>query len=72
MPPAAISVKSYIWQTMGDERVRESHRAHDGRTYQWAKPPADHRAPWPRHPLQVLRRSVLPEMTEAEVRLHSL
>lgn len=34
-------IKKYIWSTSGDERVRDSHAAKDGRTYSWDSPPAD-------------------------------
>ena len=30
-------VKEYIWRTVADERVRPSHRAFDGKTYNWKK-----------------------------------
>lgn len=36
-----IGVEEYIWQTSGDERVRPTHRAHDGKKFRWDKPPAD-------------------------------
>lgn len=28
-------IDSYIWRTMGDERVRPKHRARNGKTYRW-------------------------------------
>ena len=36
-----IGITSYIWRTTGDDRVRETHMAHDGKTFQWNDPPAD-------------------------------
>lgn len=36
-----IGVTEYIWQTSGDERVRPTHRAHDGKKFSWDKPPKD-------------------------------
>lgn len=36
-----IGVTEYIWQTSGDERVRPTHRAHDGKKFKWDKPPRD-------------------------------
>lgn len=30
-------VKEYIWRTMGDERVRPTHRSFNGKRYSWAK-----------------------------------
>lgn len=35
-----VGVEEYIWQTAGDERVRPSHRANDGKKFRWDKPPA--------------------------------
>lgn len=35
-----IGVKRYVWRTAGDERVRESHAAQEGKTFDWSKPPA--------------------------------
>lgn len=32
-------VTEYVWQTSGDERVRPTHRANDGKTFRWDKPP---------------------------------
>lgn len=34
-----IGIKSYIWNTSGDERVRARHKANDGKTFSWNKPP---------------------------------
>jgi len=34
-----VGVEKYIWQTAGDERVRPSHRANDGKTFRWDSPP---------------------------------
>ncbi len=34
-----LGVKRYRWRTVGDERVRDSHRAHDGKIFEWSKPP---------------------------------
>lgn len=36
-----LGITSYTWSTAGDERVRESHRAHEGNVYAWDDPPAD-------------------------------
>lgn len=36
-----LGVDEYEWQTAGDERVRPSHKAHDGKRFKWDKPPAD-------------------------------
>ena len=36
-----IGVDSYIWRTVGDERVREEHDAVDGETFSWDSPPSE-------------------------------
>lgn len=35
-----VGVEEYIWQTSGDERVRPTHRANDGKKFRWDSPPA--------------------------------
>ncbi len=34
-----IGVKRYRWRTVGDERVRDTHRANDGKIFPWSDPP---------------------------------
>lgn len=36
-----LGIEEYTWQTSGDERVRDSHAAHDGKVFRWDDPPAD-------------------------------
>lgn len=36
-----VGVKKYKWSTSGDERVRESHRAKNGKIFSWDNPPSD-------------------------------
>ena len=36
-----IGIEAYVWRTSGDERVRPTHAANDGRTFDWDDPPAD-------------------------------
>ncbi len=36
-----LGVEEYIWQTAGDERVRPTHKAHDGKKFRWDNPPKD-------------------------------
>lgn len=36
----SAGITHYIWQTAGDERVRPTHRANDGKKFAWDKPPA--------------------------------
>jgi SPP1 gp7 family putative phage head morphogenesis protein len=33
-------IEEYVWATSEDERVRESHRALDGKTFAWSDPPS--------------------------------
>lgn len=37
----ALGIESYVWETAGDERVRDSHRAKDGKEFRWDSPPSD-------------------------------
>ena len=34
-----LGIQGYEWQTAGDERVRPSHAANDGRVFRWDMPP---------------------------------
>jgi SPP1 gp7 family putative phage head morphogenesis protein len=38
MRQKAAGIDSYVWQTMGDERVRPTHRVRNGKTYKWSDP----------------------------------
>lgn len=38
---AGLGVDKYEWSTSGDERVRETHAAHEGKIFRWDSPPAD-------------------------------
>ena len=35
-----LGISRYVWRTSQDERVRASHEANNGRTFEWANPPA--------------------------------
>jgi len=35
----SVGITKYVWQTSGDERVREEHAALDGETFSWDSPP---------------------------------
>ena len=37
----SVGIEKYIWRVVGDERVRPSHEAHDGKTFSWDDPPSD-------------------------------
>jgi SPP1 gp7 family putative phage head morphogenesis protein len=34
-----VGITRYRWQTSGDERVRPTHKANDGKIFEWDKPP---------------------------------
>jgi len=36
-----LGIEEYTWSTSMDERVRPTHRAHEGRVYKWSEPPAN-------------------------------
>lgn len=36
-----LGIKKFVWSTSMDERVRPSHKAKEGKTYDWSKPPSD-------------------------------
>ena len=36
-----LGIDSFIWRTMGDERVREEHQDYNGNTYKWSDAPDD-------------------------------
>ncbi|MES2587001.1 MAG: phage minor head protein [Pseudomonadota bacterium] len=35
----SVGITKYVWQTSGDERVREEHASLDGETFSWDEPP---------------------------------
>ena len=36
----SIGVEEYVWRTAGDERVRPTHKANNGKTFRWDRPPS--------------------------------
>ena len=34
-----LGVEEYVWRTAGDERVRDSHKANNGKVFRWDNPP---------------------------------
>lgn len=60
-----IGVRSYVWRTVRDERVRASHRARDGKEYKWSDP-----GPKPGSEIRCRcsPAAVLPGLTAAETR----
>lgn len=59
-----IGVTEYVWQTSRDERVRPSHRAHQGRTYRWDSPPAGTGHPGHDVQCRCIAQAVLPDLAE--------
>ena len=41
MRQTQLGVRQYIWRTSLDERVRPSHQANSGKTFDWGNPPPD-------------------------------
>lgn len=39
-----LGAEEYVWDTSHDEKVRDDHRALDGKTFSWANPPITDRA----------------------------
>ena len=37
----ALGVESFVWRTVGDERVREEHEELDGKEFKWSDPPGE-------------------------------
>ena len=37
----SLGIERYVWQTSGDERVRDAHADLDGREFRWSDPPAE-------------------------------
>jgi len=56
-------IDSYVWRTMEDERVRETHDAVDGQTFPWSAPPeeTDNNHPGEDYQCRCWAEPVLPE-----------
>ena len=37
----SLGIEQYEWQTSGDERVRDTHAANDGKVFRWDEPPEE-------------------------------
>lgn len=61
-----IGVDSYIWRTVGDERVRDTHESVDGETFSWDSPPSetDDNHPGEDYQCRCFAEPVLPEEVE--------
>ena len=66
-----IGVDSYIWRTVGDERVRDTHDMVDGNTYTWDNPPGetDGNHPGEDYQCRCWAETILPEALELEASL---
>jgi len=64
-------IDSYVWRTVGDERVRETHAEADGNTYPWAEPPevTDGNHPGEDYQCRCWAEPVLPETLDVEADL---
>jgi SPP1 gp7 family putative phage head morphogenesis protein len=56
-----LGVEEYIWVTVGDDRVRESHARKNGRIYRWDKPPADTGHPGQDYQCRCIAQPILPK-----------
>lgn len=68
---ADMGVESYIWRTVGDERVRDTHEMVDGMTFTWDNPPGetDGNHPGEDYQCRCWAEPILPEMMEFEASL---
>lgn len=64
-----IGVESYIWRTVGDERVRETHDENDGETFRWDDPPAETGHPGEDYQCRCHAEPILPEFVSFEASL---
>lgn len=65
----ASGIKSFIWRTSGDERVRESHDEIDGEQFDWDDLPSvdgEHVAPGEAINCRCTAEPVLPDLEDAE------
>jgi SPP1 gp7 family putative phage head morphogenesis protein len=64
-----IGVESYVWRTMGDERVRDTHDDNDGETFAWDNPPVETGHPGEDYQCRCWAEPVLPEFVAYEASL---
>ena len=64
-------VDKYIWRTVGDERVRDSHMEVDGQTFSWDQPPTetDGNHPGEDYQCRCWAEPILPDQMEFELSL---
>lgn len=56
-----LGVESYIWRTVGDERVRDEHEQNDGETFEWSSPPPETGHPGEDYQCRCWAEPILPE-----------
>ena len=56
-----LGVDSYIWNTVGDERVRETHADNEGQTFTWDNPPVETGHPGEDYQCRCWAEPILPE-----------
>src|SRR6185436_18478971 len=61
-----LGVKSFIWRTSQDERVRDSHEEKEGETYEWENPPVDTGIPGADYQCRCTAEPVIEDLAEEE------
>jgi SPP1 gp7 family putative phage head morphogenesis protein len=64
-----MGVDSYIWRTVGDERVRETHVDNEDQTFTWDNPPVETGHPGEDYQCRCWAEPVLPEFVAFEASL---
>ena len=64
-----LGVDGYIWRTVGDERVRDTHDENDGNFFSWDNPPAETGHPGEDYQCRCWAEPVLPEAVDFEASL---
>ena len=59
-----LGIRSFIWRTSQDERVRESHRIKEGQRYEWQDPPHDTGMPGADYQCRCTASPVLDDLAE--------
>lgn len=64
-----MGVESYVWQTVGDERVRDTHDENNGQTFTWDSPPGETGHPGEDVNCRCWAEPILPEVVAFEASL---
>lgn len=64
-----MGVDSYIWRTVGDERVRDTHDENDGQEFPWNSPPLETGHPGEDYQCRCWAEPILPEVMAFEAAL---